>query len=124
MQNSLHFRKSDIVAIALVLLSALVVFLCFLPGDDAAAYAQVYQNGDLLHTLPMDQPRELVISDAYTNTITIRDGKIAITCSDCPGEDCVASGWLDSAGRSIVCLPNALEIRVVSDSSDVDFVVG
>lgn len=125
MQKSLHFRKADMIAIALVLVLAVLIFLCFLPGKDApAAAVQVYQDGKLIRTLPLDQPTELVISGPYTNTITIRDGKVAITCSDCPGEDCVESGWIHSSGRSIVCLPNALELRVVAQSGDVDFVVG
>ena len=39
-------------------------------------------------------------------------------------EDCVGCGWSNATGRSIVCLPNGLEIRIVSGQSDVDFVVG
>lgn len=124
MQKSLQFRKADIFAIALVLALAVLTFLCFLPGKDDAAAVQVYQNGTLVQTLPLDQDTELIITGQYTNTITVQDGKVAITCSDCPGEDCVNSGWLHSSGRSIVCLPNALELRVVAQSGDVDFVVG
>ena len=58
------------------------------------------------------------------NTITVCDGKISFSDSDCPGQDCVHSGSIGSTGRSLVCLPNAVEIRVVSGESDVDFVVG
>ena len=60
----------------------------------------------------------------YSNTVTVQDGKIAVTASDCPGADCVHSGWIGTSGRSLVCLPNALEIRVISQNADVDFIVG
>jgi len=43
--------------------------------------------------------------------------------STCPGNDCVHSGKIHSAGRSIVCLPNRVEIRITGES-DVDYVVG
>ena len=123
MKNS--FKIGDLLAIGGVLLAAALVLLVYLPrGNTDAAVAQIYQNGKLVMTLPLDQPRELPITGGYCNTITVRDGKIAITGSDCPGQDCVHSGWLDSPGRSLVCLPNALEIRVVAEQSDVDFVVG
>lgn len=123
MKNS--FKIGDLLAIGGVLLAAALVLLVYLPrGNTDAAVAQIYQNGKLVMTLPLDQPRELPITGGYCNTITVRDGKIAITDSDCPGQDCVHSGWLDSPGRSLVCLPNALEIRVVAEQSDVDFVVG
>lgn len=123
MKNS--FKIGDLLAIGGVLLAAALVLLVYLPrGNTDAAVAQIYQNGKLVMTLPLDQPRELPVTGGYCNTITVRDGKIAITGSDCPGQDCVHSGWLDSPGRSLVCLPNALEIRVVAEQSDVDFVVG
>lgn len=123
MKNS--FKIGDLLAIGGVLLAAALVLLVYLPrGNTEAAVAQIYQNGKLVMTLPLDQPRELPVTGGYCNTITVRDGKIAITGSDCPGQDCVHSGWLDSPGRSLVCLPNALEIRVVAEQSEVDFVVG
>ena len=122
---SLHFRKRDIVAIVLIVLLAMLVFVLFLPGQKpSVAYAELYQNGKLLQTVSLDLEQELVVTGKYTNIITVCDGKIAVIQSDCPGEDCVSCGWLDGVGRSIVCLPNGLEIRVVAEHADVDFVVG
>lgn len=123
MDKRLRFRKGDLLAVALVLLAAVLVFLCFLPRGDAA-YAEIYLKGELLHRLPLDRDSEIIIEGEYRNTVTVADGKIAVTASDCPGEDCVGCGWSNATGRSIVCLPNGLEIRIVSGQSDVDFVVG
>ena len=121
----LHFRKWDMVAIALVVLMAALIFALFIPGQNpSATYAELYQDGKLLQKVSLDKAQELVITGKYTNIITVCDGKIAVTQSNCPGEDCVSCGWLGSGGRSIVCLPNGLEIRVVAENSDVDFVVG
>ena len=64
------------------------------------------------------------VTGKYTNLIIVENGSIAITASDCPGEDCVHSGAITAPGRSIVCLPNGVEVRVVGQSADVDFVVG
>ena len=120
----LHFGKWDIAAIGGIVLLAVLVLTLFLPGKDAqGAYAQVYQDGKLLKTVPLNQNQEFTITGEYTNLIAVKDGKISVTASDCPGEDCVHCGWLDSSGRSIVCLPNGLEVRVIADG-DVDFVVG
>lgn len=121
----LQFQKRDLIAIAGVALVAVLVFVLYLPkGNAPAAYAQVYKDGKLLQTVALSVNQEFTMTGKYTNTITICDGKIAVTQSDCPGEDCVSCGWQSGAGRSIVCLPNGLEIRVVTGSSDVDFVVG
>lgn len=121
----LRFQKGDLLAVAVTLLLAAAVFFLFLPGEDpGAAVAEIYLDGQLIYQLPLDTPAQLEVSGDYHNTVTVRDGKIGVTVSDCPGEDCVHSGAISATGRSIVCLPNRLEIRVVSAPGDVDFVVG
>ena len=121
----LRFRKGDVLAIVLVALIAVVVLICFLPKHQTGpVQAQIYQEGVLLKTLSLDADTSFDVIGKYTNTITVENGKIAITASDCPGEDCVHSGAIHSSGRSLVCLPNEVEVRVVTDASDVDFVVG
>ena len=62
-------------------------------------------------------------NDKRPHTVTVQDGRVAVTASDCPGSDCVHSGWAKDAGRAIICLPNRMEIRLTG-SSDVDVIVG
>ena len=106
-----------------VVLAAVLVFAAFLPQTQGAR-AQVYLEGVLVDTLPLDGELTRQYAGRYTNTVRVSGGKVAVTASDCPGEDCVHSGGISAAGRSIVCLPNGLEIRVVGNDGDVDFVVG
>ena len=121
----LRFRKGDVLAIMLVAVLAVVVAVCFLPKPQTGpVLAQVYQEGILIQTLPLDADTSLEVTGKYTNVITVEKGKIAITASSCPGEDCVHSGAIQTSGRSIVCLPNEVEVRVIAQTSDVDFVVG
>ena len=124
-QNRLAFQKGDIFAITLVIFLTVLTVFCFLPKEDTAACeVQIYQNGQLLETLDLNRDQEMTVVGKYHNTIAVTDGKVAITASDCPGEDCVHSGAISVPGRSIVCLPNGVEVRVAGKSSDVDFVVG
>lgn len=124
-QNRLVFQKGDILAIALVVFLAVVTVFCFLPKEETVACeVQIYQNGQLLKTLDLTRDQEMTVSGKYRNTIAVMDGKVSITASDCPGEDCVHSGAISAPGRSIVCLPNGVEVRVTGKASDVDFVVG
>ena len=99
--------------------------ICFLPKEiQGAVSAEIYQDGSLVKTLSLSEDMTFQIEGKYRNEITVQNGEIAITASDCPGEDCVHSGPIHSSGRSIVCLPNGVEVRVVNGVSDVDFVVG
>ena len=120
----LTFCKTDFLAIAIVAVIAILVSIVFWTsiGEKEGSMVSVYQDGTLIQEISLDSDTEFVIEGAYENVVTIRDGKAAITKSDCPGTDCVHSGWIHEAGRSIVCLPNRVELRV-EGASEVDFVV-
>ena len=124
-RSKLSFRKGDLLAIGAVLALAAAVALLFLPhrGTAENTMLQVFQDGKLVQELSLQSDQTILITGEYENTVVIRDGKAAIAQSNCPGEDCVHSGWISSPGRSVVCLPNRVELRI-SGSSEVDFVVG
>ena len=124
-QEHLRFRKGDALAIAFVVALAVFVVVCFLPKNSTdPVMAEIYQKGNLVKTLPLEENTTFQLEGAYTNTITVENSSVSITESNCPGEDCVHSGAIRSSGRSVVCLPNEVEVRVVAQTSDVDFVVG
>lgn len=121
----LRFQKGDGIAIAVVVLLAVIVALLFLPKSaQTATCVEIFHNGQLVKTLSLSENSTYTVEGEHTNVITVVNGRVAITYSDCPGEDCVHSGWASSAGRSIVCLPNGVEVRIVGKTDDVDFVVG
>ena len=121
----LRFQKGDFLAVALVLLLAVAVGLLFLPqaGSEAAA-VEIYMDGQLVKIIPLSEQVQFTVEGEYTNVIEVSGGKVAIIESSCPGMDCVHSGAISTTGRSLVCLPNGLEVRVVGTSGGVDFVVG
>lgn len=123
-KSEFTFRKGDWIAVILVILMAVSTFLCFLPKDttDDAAVVQIYKDSALIKECILTVNETFVIEGEYVNTVTIKDGKIGITESNCPGTDCVHSGLIGTVGRSIVCLPNKVEIRIMGEA-EVDIVV-
>ena len=121
---TLKFCKADILAIAMVAALAILVSIIFWTsvGSEEGSMVMIYQEGKLIQELSLEKDIEFVIEGDYENVVTVKDGKAAITKSDCPGTDCVHSGWIHEAGRSIVCLPNRVELRI-EGASEVDFVV-
>mgnify|MGYP003436567678 CR=1 FL=1 len=120
----LQFCKSDFFAIGMVAVVAILVSVIFWTkvGSEEGNMVMIYQDGSLIRELYLETDTEVVIEGEYENIVTVKDGKTAITRSDCPGTDCVHSGWIHEAGRSIVCLPNRVELRI-EGTSEVDFVV-
>ena len=122
-----RMRMGDGVAVAAVLLLAagLALWLMMPAASSGPIHVEVYQNGNLIRRCPLDEPQSFVVEGAFSNTVTIQGGRVAIERSTCPGADCVHSGWISQAGRAIVCLPNRTEIRLVgTEGGEIDLVVG
>lgn len=123
--QKLKFQKADLLVIAAVVLTAALIAAVFLfsapSGENATV--QIYQDGQLVKEVPLQENATVTIPGEYQNVIEIQGGKVAITEANCPGEDCVHTGWIHTPGASIVCLPNRVEIRIVGNGG-VDLVVG
>ena len=120
-EYGLTFRKGDWLAVAAVVLAAVLTAVLLLPTLKANSgdFARIYRNGELIREVPLSVDQTFRIRGDYTNTVTVRDGQIAVTHSDCPTNDCVRQGWRQDGG-SIICLPNGVEIRL---SGGTDLVI-
>ena len=122
----LTFCKGDAVIIFLVILLAIFIGVLFVmnTGTGQGTTICVYQDGIKIQELPLREDTEVLIQNIYTNKLAVKEEKAAIVESDCPGMDCVHSGWISGKGRSLVCLPNRVEIRIEGEEdSEVDFIV-
>ncbi|MBF0517474.1 MAG: NusG domain II-containing protein [Nitrospirae bacterium] len=64
-------------------------------------------DNKLLYRLPIGQDKTIEIGHM---TVEIKNGKVRVADSDCPGKICLRQGWIDRG--SIVCLPNRVVITV------------
>lgn len=124
-EKTFSFRKGDFIAIGAVAVCALLL-LFFLPGkllSSEGGSAQIYLDQQLLTELPLTAEESFTVRGDYTNVITVQNGSVSVTESDCPGKDCVHSGSIHSQGNVIVCLPNRMEVRVTAES-EIDMTAG
>ncbi len=103
--------KFWIILTAAILAVCLALTLWLYRSGEAASTVTVISEGKILYTLPLsvDQTVE-VRSSTGINTVTVQDGKVAVTQADCPDEHCMARGFCDR-GAHIVCLPNRLVLQ-------------
>ena len=106
---------------ALLMLCVGMSLLLLQPGK--ADYAKVYSCGELLYILDLRIDTIVTVeADSGTNTITVRNGKVAVTAANCPDGYCMARGYC-SGGAQIVCLPNRLVIQFFG-TQKIDSIVG
>ena len=113
----------------LLILAILLVVCCvsgvllMSPGADASQ-AQIVSQSRVVRIvdLKIDQEFQITTNDGGVNTITVRDGKIAVTEANCPDHYCMHRGFV-SSGAQIVCLPNRLVISFLNEQ-EIDGVAG
>jgi len=114
--------KYWIIVIAALLLLSVGASLLLYNNKEASA-VQVYSEGKLLYTLPLSQDTTVTVeTDRGTNTVTIKNGKVAVTDADCPDHYCMKRGFC-SGGAQIVCLPNRLVLQF-TDKAPIDGISG
>ena len=106
----------------LLILCLALSFFLMRPGE-AATLAQV-RIDDTVITVSLLEEQEFTLHslNGGYNTVTVRDGKIAVTEADCPDQYCVRQGFCNS-GVQIVCLPHGLVISFLDDGG-IDGAIG
>ena len=87
---------------------------------EQARFAKITSRGTEVKTVDLMIDQEFTVDGR--NTITVQDGKIAVTWADCPDHYCMKRGFC-SGGTDIVCLPNRLVIEFLGDQ-EVDAAIG
>lgn len=116
--------KTWIFIFILVLLVCTAVTVMLYTGAPEASVAEIYQDGQLIKTIDLNQVKEpysFVIEDESggCNTILVEPGRICISEADCPDQICVHQGWLKDSAAPIVCLPHRLVIQA-AETGELD----
>ena len=94
-----------------------IVYLMLPRKSDKTYIADIYQNGSLIMSIPLDGslPDQTFIIEGpggCVNEIQIRSGSIGILSADCPDKLCVRQGFIEDSRLPVTCLPNRLVIRL------------
>lgn len=122
---STRFRLWDGVVMAAVLLAALCLFLVpLLRGGGKTAIVRV--DGEIVARMPLSRDDELhVENNGYHLTVTVRDGAVFISETDCPDRVCEHTGKISKKGAAIVCAPAGVTVTIgKGGNDDADFVAG
>lgn len=117
-------HRNDLILIAVLLAAAGIAFGIIQLGKKSGGYAVVVQDGKEVATYPLNVDTTVTInSPTGFNTLVIKDGKADVTDADCPDKLCVNQHSISYDGETIVCLPNKLVVKIVSEAeSDVDII--
>ena len=115
---------SDVLIVALTLLAALFSFSFSLSRD--AGTTCTVSHGQDSETFSLAENRVIPVqSNGHSLTVTIENGAVSVTESDCPDGVCVNSGTISRTGQAIVCVPAEVTVRIDgARSDDADMIAG
>ncbi len=123
------FSMFDILVVAVVLISAVVSFLCVFSPEKEQMYCVVKYNGDVVYSekiIETKEPVEMTFEGELDVTVVMSESGVYVKNSTCPDKLCEHTGKINRAGQSIVCLPAKISVSLVSDDAEnsPDVVVG
>ena len=117
------FKPSDIViaVIAAALLAAVLIFRSI--AEPNGSSAAVFYNGEQIALLSLGTDGVYPF-DEYGVTVEVKNRSVRVINSDCPDKICEKTGFISSSAQTIVCLPNRISVRIISNTdSNIDVVL-
>ena len=106
-------HPADIVVIAAVLVTALLLMILPVVGTGSGEYAVIRLPDGTENRYPLSENRTIELSSGgYTLTVTVENGTARVLQADCPGEDCRKSGAISRVGDAVVCVPAGIIILI------------
>lgn len=103
--------KYWIFLLCLLFAAMCILSIWFFFPQDSADEAEIWSEGRLLYRVNLKEDTQFVIeSSRGSNTVTVENGKIAVTQATCPDHYCMKRGARNTA-PDIICLPNQLVIK-------------
>lgn len=114
MQNRKILNKRELLLIIPVLIAAGAFFFAsrYYPRNENRT-AVISVGGIEVARLSLSEDT-MYRPDNTDIEITIKDGKAAVTYSDCPDKVCVRTGYISSG--AIVCLPQRVTVKIENES--------
>lgn len=119
-------KKADIVLFLVILITGLAVSVISLGDSAEGDNVVVTVDNEVYGIYSLAEDRVIEVhQQGHTNNITIKDGVVSMTYSDCANQVCVNTRPIANTSDSIVCLPNRVIVEITSDEGgEVDVITG
>ncbi len=118
-------KKADIALFFIILISGLALSFVSLTANLGGDKVLVTVDGKDFGIYSLYEDQEIkVIQNGHTNHITIKDGKVSMSYSDCKNQICVNTKAITESNDTVVCLPNKVMIEITGGGGGADVISG
>ena len=107
-------KRNDIILITVIFVIAALAIGAIFVMRQSGEVVKITLDNEVYGTYDLDKDEVIQIDTEYgSNTVTIKDGTVAVTEADCPDQICVHEYPLgDDSPNPIVCLPHKLIVEI------------
>lgn len=120
--------KVDLIVVVSILVVALTATITlFATSKKDNLTAKIYRQDEVIEVVDLSkesEPRTFTIEGKESEmVIEVKHNAIRVKEASCPHQDCVTTSWVSSTNRPIICVYNAVYIRLINGTSNVDIEV-
>lgn len=114
-------RKADIVLFVILLIFGLALSAVSFFSGTSGQKVQVEVDGKAYGVYALAENQTIEIEEnGHLNKITIKDGTVQMSYSDCKNQICVHDGAISMTNQSIICLPNKVMVEITGGEEELD----
>ena len=121
------YKLDIIIVVSLLVITLTTTVILFSVGKKDNLTAKIYRQDEIIEVVDLSketEPREFVINGKESEmTIEVKHNAIRVKKAECPHQDCVTTSWVSNTNRPIICVYNAIYIKVINGVSDIDIEV-
>lgn len=111
--------KKDIILIITFIIIAIVLFIINFKNSEKGTSVEVTVSGESYGMFPLDKDGEYIITNGKKhNILVINNGTARISEATCNNQVCVKHKAISKDNETIICVPNKIVIKVVSESAN------
>lgn len=113
-------KKKDFILIGVISIIILLGFgFNYYLNGNKSEKIEIYVNNKLYETYDINAKKEIKIkTENGYNIIEIHNEGVEMKDASCPDKVCVNTGFINKNSESIVCLPNKVNIKIISDNHE------
>lgn len=114
-------KKADIILAAALIIVGIAMSYILSFGQSTGSELLISCDGEKFGSYSLYEDREIDIErDDHINKVTIRNGTVSMSFSNCNGQDCIHQGEITKSGEAIICLPNKVVLEITGDDREYD----
>jgi len=114
----------DVVFTVVIVAVALIIWFAAASFAKKGATVVFRHDGEIVGEASLDKNTIFKVEGDYLNIFEIKNGEVSVKYTDCPNHSCERMGAVDSAGSSIVCVPNNVTATIEGREAGIDAVTG